>query len=217
MSEAMSLVTMSETQRMAPRIGEASDEGGLSDRTQGARPRRRNAHVLLVLAGWGDLPGELHREILRLVPLRDATAARGLSQEMRDEVDEVWRAWGIRASAADLRTKIRSDFIEDTKSNTCSPRPEVDGGPLAVYASGGSHAHHLASMGLGWLALVVVREAGEADQLVGLVGSRAVPANIAGAGAEAGGARGGQQGGVGVRAGGRGVGAAGAGGGGDGG
>jgi len=38
--------------------------------------------------GWGDLPGELHREVLRLVPLRDATAARGLSRGMRDEVDE---------------------------------------------------------------------------------------------------------------------------------
>ena len=40
-------------------------------------------------AGWDNLPGELHREILRLVPLRDATAAHAVSWEMRDEVDEV--------------------------------------------------------------------------------------------------------------------------------
>ena len=58
-------------------------------------------------AGWDDLPGELHREILRLVPLRDATAARGVSRKMRDEVDEGWRAWGIRATAEDWRWGIR--------------------------------------------------------------------------------------------------------------
>ena len=52
-------------------------------------------HGPLARAGWGDLPGELHREVLRLVPLRDATAARGLSRGMRDEVDEGWRAWAI--------------------------------------------------------------------------------------------------------------------------
>ena len=49
----------------------------------------------------------MHRDILRLVPLRDATAARGVSRETRDEVDEVWRAWGIRATAEDWRWGIR--------------------------------------------------------------------------------------------------------------
>ena len=62
---------------------------------------------LIVCAGWADLPGELHREILRMVPLRDATAARAVSRDMRDEVDEAWRAWGIRATAEDWRWGIR--------------------------------------------------------------------------------------------------------------
>ena len=90
-------------------------------------------------AGWGDLPGELHREILRLVPLRDATAARGVSPEMRDEVDELWRAWRIRAIKKDDQRFLGWNVF----------------GPLAVYAHDGSHSHHLASLGLWRLALLM--------------------------------------------------------------
>ena len=107
--------------------------------------------VPVARAGWGDLPGELHREILRLVPLRDATAARAVSREMRDEVDEVWRAWGIRATAEDQMDAIRDQFRYVYLT-------ELDFAPLAVWAFEGSHAHHLASLGLWWLALLVAVE-----------------------------------------------------------
>ena len=82
----------------------------------------------LAHAGWGDLPGELHREILRLVPLSDATAARGVSREMRDEVDEVWRAWGIRATKGGGRNAI-CERLHDRRKMT-----ELDFGPLVVHA-----------------------------------------------------------------------------------
>ena len=109
------------------------------------------ARVLLACAGWNDLPGELHREILRLVPLADAKAARQVSREMRDEVDEVWRAWGIRATAEDRRwnTPTRNRYID----RNC--KHDLDYGPLVVYVHDGSHAHHLASLGLWWLAMLV--------------------------------------------------------------
>ena len=94
------------------------------------------------------MPGEMHREILRLVPLRDATAARAVSREMRDEVDEVWRAWGIRATAEDRREDICIHLRSRMQEGT------LDYGPLVVYAHDGSHAHHLASLGLWWLALL---------------------------------------------------------------
>jgi len=110
--------------------------------------------------GWGDLPGELHGEILRLVPLRDATAARGVSPEMRDEVDEVWRAWGIRATAEDGREFIRTRFGRITHEDV----PQFS--PLDVYAMGGTHAQHLASLGLWWPALV----AGPPDINAGTLG-----------------------------------------------
>ena len=100
-------------------------------------------------AGWDDLPGELHREILRLVPLRDVTAARGVSREMRDEVDEVWSAWGIRATQEDKRGAIHKHVRQ-----RCL-HMELNLGPLAVYAFNASHAHHLASLGMWWLALLV--------------------------------------------------------------
>ena len=110
-------------------------------------PRCSIRPSLLARAGWGDLPGELHREILRLVPLCDATAARGVSREMRDEVDDVWGAWGIRATVEDERRKLRQALDQDPF--------EVGFGPLLVLAFEGSHAHHLASLGLWWLALLV--------------------------------------------------------------
>ena len=97
----------------------------------------------------GDLPGEVHREILRLVPLRNATAARRVSREMRDEVDEVWRAWGIRATAEDRRRSIRLDY------GTRFHDEELNGSPLEVYVHHGSMAHHLAGLGLWWLAVLV--------------------------------------------------------------
>ena len=71
---------------------------------------------------------------------------------MRDEVDEVWRAWGIRATADDVLSAVIA-HLEDRRS-----RMELDFGPLAVYTYGGSHAHHLASLGLWWLALLVAEE-----------------------------------------------------------
>ena len=113
------------------------------------RPRHRP----VARAGWGDLPAELHREILRLVPLSDATAARQVSPEMRDEVDEVWRAWGIRATAEDRRNDIRSDFDYLERGDD-----QLIVSTLAVWVLEGSHAHHLASMGLWWLALLVAEE-----------------------------------------------------------
>ena len=97
-------------------------------------------------AGWDDLTGELHREILRLVPLRDASAARRVSREMHNEVDEVWRPWGIRATAEDRRDDIPKRLVSLLLN--C----ELNWGPLAVWAFVGSHAHHLASLGLWWLA-----------------------------------------------------------------
>ena len=90
----------------------------------------------------------MHREILRLVPLRDATAARAVSREMREQVDEVWRAWGIRATAEDRREDICIHLRSRMQEGT------LDYGPLVVYAHDGSHAHHLASLGLWWLALL---------------------------------------------------------------
>ena len=93
----------------------------------------------------------MHRDILRLVPLRDATAARGVSRETRDEVDEVWRAWGIRATAEDRREDIRNRFKSRARETM------LDYGPLAVWVFSGSRAHHLASLGLWWLALLVAR------------------------------------------------------------
>ena len=86
------------------------------------------------------------------MPLRDATAARQVSREMRDEVDEAWRAWGIRATAEDRRRSI-CDQVQRTSG--CELNAVLDCGPAVVYAFGGSHAHHLASLGLGWLALLV--------------------------------------------------------------
>ena len=92
-------------------------------------------------AGWNDLPGELHREILRLVPLRDATEARQVSREMRDEVDETWRAWGIRV-------RRRRGELREGKREV---RPWVLDRDMCSY----SHSHHLASMGLVRLAWLV--------------------------------------------------------------
>ena len=115
----------------------------------GRKPRCSIGPRPLGRAGWGDLPGELHREILRLVPLRDATAARGVSREMRDEVDEGWRAWGISATAEDKRKAVYERFRRHRFTT------ELAFSPLAVWAFEGSHAHHLASMGLWWLALLV--------------------------------------------------------------
>ena len=112
---------------------------------------------LIVCAGWADLPGELHREILRMVPLRDATAARAVSRDMRDEVDEAWRAWGIRATEVD-ETEIVTECILGTSDHV------LNFGPLAVSVFGGSHAHHLASLGLWWLAVLVA----EAPDLHGM-------------------------------------------------
>ena len=144
--------------REGPRVGEARGGGAGSCahswRSRGIR------HGPLPLAGWGDLPGELHGEILRLVPLRDATAARGVSPEMRDEVDEVWRAWGIRATAEDGREFIRTRFGRITHEDV----PQFS--PLDVYAMGGTHAQHLASLGLWWPALV----AGPPDINAGTLG-----------------------------------------------
>ena len=108
------------------------------------------ARVLLACAGWNDLPGELHREILRLVPLADARVVRHVSREMRDEVDEVWRAWGIRATAEDKRNAVRERWRYPLRSKI-----KLDFGPLVVWAFEGSHAHHLASMGLWRLAMLV--------------------------------------------------------------
>ena len=102
-------------------------------------------------AGWDDLPGEVHREILRLVPLCDATAARAVSREMRDEVDEVWRAWGIRATAEAYSTHFEGS---EEVTHDWSYSIQMSCGPLAVYAYGGSHAHHLASLGQWWLAVL---------------------------------------------------------------
>ena len=104
------------------------------------------------------MPGELHRGILRLVPLSDATAARGVSRQMRDEVDKVWEAWGIRATAEDRRADMRTRFRYKLG------RDAIDFAPLVVDALEGSHAHHLASLGLWWLALLVA----EATDINGL-------------------------------------------------
>ena len=84
-----------------------------------------------------------------MVPLRDATAARAVSRDMRDEVDEAWRAWGIRATEVD-ETEIVTECILGTSDHV------LNFGPLAVSVFGGSHAHHLASLGLWWLAVLVM-------------------------------------------------------------
>ena len=86
------------------------------------------------------------------MPLRDATAARAVSREMRDEVDEVWRAWGIRATAKDQRVEVRKRLRRFRSA------AEFNFGPLLVWVFEGSHAHHLASLGLWWLALLVAEE-----------------------------------------------------------
>ena len=134
--------------REGPRVGEARGGGAGSCahswRSRGIR------HGPLPLAGWGDLPGELHGEILRLVPLRDATAARGVSREMRAEVDEVWWAWGIRATAEDGLDDAFCDQLGKLLSLW-----KFDFAPLVVDVFVGSHAHHLASLGHWWLALLV--------------------------------------------------------------
>ena len=80
--------------------------------------------------------------ILRLVPLRDATSARQVSREMRDEVDETWRAWGIRAEQRHTVLLRR----------VTGP---LEGAPYLVWACAGSHAHHLASIGEARLMLQV--------------------------------------------------------------
>ena len=71
-----------------------------------------------------------------------------MSWEKRDEVDEVWRAWGIRATEEDGREGIIDYML-------CMHDHELYFSPLAVSVFGGSHAHHLASLGLWWLALLV--------------------------------------------------------------
>ena len=118
-------------------------------------PRSDNQRGPIALAGWNDLPGDLHREILQLVPLSDATAARRVSREMRDEVDEVWREWGIRAATMKemLVSVIEHWGPMDIRSLTRGPAFS----PLVVHLFGGSHAHHLASLGLARQAMRVAR------------------------------------------------------------
>ena len=106
----------------------------------------------LARAGWDDVPGELHREILRLVPLRDATAARGVSREMRDKVDEVWREWGIRGTTEDTDYEFLKELMSSENDH------ELKCGPLVAYACE-TPAHHLTSLRLWRLALL------EADEL----------------------------------------------------
>ena len=110
----------------------------------------------LACAGWDDLPGELHFEILRLVPLCDATAARQVSREMRDKVDETWRAWGIRATADEL---VSANY----PANWRMREAELECGPLAVFRFDGSHRHHLMCLGLKWQAQLVAWEEQEVD------------------------------------------------------
>ena len=136
-----------------PRVGEALQPGRRAVALLGLG-RAGTLRGPLVCAGWGDLPGEMHREILRLVPLRDATAARAVSREMREQVDEVWRAWGIRATAEDMRGEIFDYFSCSTEDH------ELLYDPLVVYAIEGSHAHHLASLGLWWLPVLVAEGPG---------------------------------------------------------
>jgi len=104
----------------------SADEAMISDGEKDKRASRTSRRDPLV--GWDDLPGDLHREILRLVPLSDATAARAVSREMRDEVDEVWRAWGIRATKGGGRNAI-CERLHDRRKMT-----ELDFGPLVVHA-----------------------------------------------------------------------------------
>ena len=63
----------------------------------------------------------------------------------------MWRAWGIRATAEDRREDIRNRFKSRARETM------LDYGPLAVWVFSGSRAHHLASLGLWWLALLVAR------------------------------------------------------------
>ena len=114
------------TMEEGPRVGEARARGLQMPMAQ--LPRSGNPRWPVPRAGWDDLPGELHREILRLVPLSDATAARAVSREMRDEVDEVWRAWGIRATKGGGRNAI-CERLHDRRKMT-----ELDFGPLVVHA-----------------------------------------------------------------------------------
>ena len=110
------------------------------------------------------------------MPLRDATAARGVSPEMRDEVDEFWRAWGIRPTAEDMRDSIYRHLGE------CVLEMALNFGPLVVYACEGSHAHHLASMGLCWLALLVAESPdinGDSWHVPGDVGADLTPLMVA--------------------------------------
>ena len=85
------------------------------------------------------------------MPLSDATAARKLSREMRNEVDETLRAWGIRATA-----KMR--WPANRSSNWREREAVLDCGPLAVWALGGSHEHRLVCLGLKWQAQLVAWE-----------------------------------------------------------
>ena len=150
--------------RKGPRVGESRRGRALA--ASAACVLRSNTQRNLVhYAGWNDLPGELHCEVLRLVPLRDATAARWVSREMRDEVDEVWRAWGIQA-----KTPEHYQFYDDDLM-----RLEFDAalsfGPLAVYEVEGSHTHHLACLGQRWLTqLMACEELGlEIDESIWIV------------------------------------------------
>ena len=144
--------TGTEMSARAVTVGEGAQEGYAP--ALDVQPCSDMWSVPLARAGWDDLPRELHREVLRLVPLRDATAARGVSPQMRDQVDEVWRAWGIRATARDEHDAVVKQFMGVTFY------VELDLGPLAVYAFEGSHAHHLASLGLWWLAMLVAEATG---------------------------------------------------------
>ena len=139
--------TGTEMSARAVTVGEGAQEGYAP--ALDVQPCSDMWSVPLARAGWDDLPRELHREVLRLVPLRDATAARGVSPQMRDQVDEVWRAWGIRATAEDRQNAVLRGLFRAVLLT------ELDFGPLMVYAFQGSHAHHLASLGLWWLALLV--------------------------------------------------------------
>ena len=87
------------------------------------------------------------------MPLSNALLLRRASRELRDLVDEVWWTWGIRAST--------EGELEQMKGLSGSGRREDEinfCGPLAVYAKGGSHAHHLASVGALGPALMLAKE-----------------------------------------------------------
>lgn len=95
---------------------------------------------------WDDLPRELHCKVLRLLPLEYATLARWASK-MRGEVDEIWGSWGLRAAPFDGTNRVPpgGNLAEEFTLS----------GPLHVWLHNGSHAHHLASVGKPWLAVMV--------------------------------------------------------------